>query len=321
MKKLYALLLACSIAAVATRAAAETVKYTIKSGDTLYTIAHKHHTTIQEVIKANGMKRGEMLALGRVLKVPQDTYFPGKQKKRKSVTAKSKKKVLKTVKYTIKRGDTLSAIAHKYHTSIAKVRSINGMKKGDVLKFGKTLKVPVSSRYYAKKKKKSIKLAKSISTLQSIEPDSDKTTKSKKFFWENIFSSRKKEEDKKAINIINLAKKKLGKRYVWGAVGQRNTFDCSGLTKYIYKKNGINIPRTSIRQSKYGKRVSRKDLKIGDLVFFDTSKRRKGYVNHVGIYIGDNKFIHASSAKKKVIITSLNKAFYSQRFKGARRPS
>ena len=118
-----------------------------------------------------------------------------------------------------------------------------------------------------------------------------------------------------------MAKKKLGRRYVWGATGTKNTFDCSGFTKYVYKKNGIDIPRTSINQSKYGKYVSRKNLKKGDLIFFDTSKRRKGYVNHVGIYLGNGKFIHASSAKKKVVITSLNKNFYSQRYKGARRPS
>jgi cell wall-associated NlpC family hydrolase len=121
------------------------------------------------------------------------------------------------------------------------------------------------------------------------------------------------------MKMIKLAKNKLGRKYVWGAVGQKNTFDCSGLTKYVCKKNGITIPRRAIQQSKYGKYISRKNLKPGDLIFFDTSKRRKGYVNHVGIYIGNNQFIHASSAKKKVIITSLNKNFYSQRYKGARR--
>ena len=60
-------------------------------------------------------------------------------------------------------------------------------------------------------------------------------------------------------------------------------------------------------------------LKPGDLVFFDTSKNKRGYVNHVGIYIGGDKFIHASSAKKKVTITSLESPFYKMRYKGARR--
>ena len=125
----------------------------------------------------------------------------------------------------------------------------------------------------------------------------------------------------KRANIIKLAKTKLGKRYVWGAVGKGGTFDCSGFTNYVYKKNGIRIPRTSFNQSKYGAYVSRNNLQKGDLIFFDTSKRHKGYVNHVGIYLGNGKFIHASSAKKKVVITSLKKKFYSRCYVGARRPS
>ena len=122
------------------------------------------------------------------------------------------------------------------------------------------------------------------------------------------------------LKAIALAKKKLGKRYVWGAKG-KNSFDCSGLTHYVYKKNGIKLPRRAIAQSKVGKRIDRKNLQKGDLIFFDTSKRRKGYVNHVGIYIGNNRFIHASSAKKRVVISSLKQKFYSRCFKGARRVS
>lgn len=324
MKRLYLPWVILLISVVSTQASIKVVNYTIKSGDTLYTIAHKHHTTIEEVRKANSMKKGEILRLGRLLKVPKDTYFPNRKKRVKRVT-NSKKVALKSFNYKIKKGDSLYTIAHRYHTTINKIRALNGMKKGEILRVGKRLKVPLSSRYYAKKKKKkkkkSIKLAKSISTYKPRVLTRAKTVQEKRFFWESLFSNSKQEENPKAINIIKLAKKKLGKRYVWGAVGQKNTFDCSGFTKYVYEKNGIKIPRTSLRQSKFGKPVSRKELRKGDLVFFDTSKRRRGYVNHVGIYIGDNKFIHASSAKKKVVITSLNKAFYRQRFKGARRPS
>ena len=122
----------------------------------------------------------------------------------------------------------------------------------------------------------------------------------------------------KSQHIIELAKKELGKRYVWGATG-KNAFDCSGLTSYVCKQNGIKLPRRAIEQSKVGLFVPRDQLQPGDLVFFDTSKQRRGYVNHVGIYIGEGKFIHASSAKKKVIITSLDKPFYKSRYKGARR--
>jgi cell wall-associated NlpC family hydrolase len=119
--------------------------------------------------------------------------------------------------------------------------------------------------------------------------------------------------------IANTAKAKLGGKYVWGSMGQNGTFDCSGFTQWVYKKNGFKIPRVSIDQSKHGMKVSKQELQKGDLIFFDTSKNRKGYVNHVGLYLGDGKFIHASSAQKKVVVSSLKEGFYKQRFKNGRR--
>ena len=129
--------------------------------------------------------------------------------------------------------------------------------------------------------------------------------------------SAKDDLSKKIKLIPKIAKEKLGHRYVWGATGP-SVFDCSGFTSYVYRKIGINLPRTSRQQARFGKLVGREYLKPGDLIFFDTAFHRKG-IDHVGIYIGDQKFIHASSARKKVIITSLKKAFYSQRFRLARR--
>lgn len=166
----------------------------------------------------------------------------------------------------------------------------------------------------AQQEKAKIKRKKIMATKKKKEK-LEKERKRKK-----ILAEKRKKQDTKKVRrgVPRIAKKKLGRRYVWGAVGP-GTFDCSGFTSYVYKKTGINIPRTSREQSKYGRYVKRKQLKAGDLIFFDTSRRRKGIINHVGIYLGDNKFIHASSAKKKVIITSLKKPFYSQRYKWARR--
>jgi len=319
------------------------VKHSIKSGETLYTIAHANHTTIEEVRKVNSLKKGETLKVGWVLRVPKNTYVPNKKLAKKSIHKTSKNKSTpKIVKHKIKSGETLFTIAKKHHTTIAEVRKVNGLKKGANLKIGRVLKVPkntykVPKTKLAKKatsKKKKVKVAKhtkksnrklaaSIAKLETITLEKDKVVKHKKsstFALSDIFSS-KKSSNSKSAKITSLAKKKLGRRYVWGATGQKNTFDCSGFTTYVYKKNGIKLPRRAIAQSKYGKYIARKNLRKGDLIFFDTSKRRKGYVNHVGIYLGNGKFIHASSAKKKVVITSLNKKFYSQRYKGARRPS
>jgi len=120
--------------------------------------------------------------------------------------------------------------------------------------------------------------------------------------------------------IAKYAKTKLGQKYVWGAVGPRS-FDCSGFTRAVYKSvTGIKIPRVSRDQAKVGKYVKYRGLKCGDMVFFDTEKKFSGKVNHVGIYLSNGNFIHASSARKKVIITNFNKKpFYKKRFLWGRR--
>jgi len=324
LKRLYKLLLPLSIATVTAHAATKTVKYTIKSGDSLSVIAKKNHTTVDKLCKINHIKKSTVLKAGHAIKVPAS---------KKNLSSKRKyiaKKHSSVKKYRVQKGDTLSTLAKRYHTTIAALRKANGLKKGDVLKYGQTLTLPGTKKAQKKvriakrkTKKQEKKLAKTLIRLNSQKVATVKSKRSKKFTLTDIvFGSSSKFHGKlppKSQKIIDLAKKKLGKRYVWGAVGQKNTFDCSGLTSYVCKANGIKIPRRAIEQSKYGKYVSRNELQPGDLVFFDTSKRRKGYVNHVGIYIGDDKFIHASSAKKKVVITSLKKPFYSQRFKGARR--
>jgi len=119
-------------------------------------------------------------------------------------------------------------------------------------------------------------------------------------------------------NILVNAKKHLGGKYVWGGT-QPKGFDCSGYTQYIYKKEGVDIPRTAYAQSKVGKEVSRFRLKKGDLLFFLTDKSRNIPVTHVGMFIGDGKFIHAASKRKGIIITSLDDSRYSLLFVKATR--
>ncbi len=188
--------------------------------------------------------------------------------------------------YKVKKGDSLSSIAHQHHVSLAKLRKTNHISRNDLLKTGITLQIPGKT-----------------STKGTLSREKSSSS-------QGLCTASK--------SLLKEAKKHLGKRYVWAANGP-SRFDCSGFTKYVCNKNGITLPRTSIRQAEVGKKVSKKNLRAGDLIFFDTSDQRKGYVNHVGIYLGDNKFIHASSAKKKVMISSLSKNFYNNRFKWGRR--
>ena len=114
----------------------------------------------------------------------------------------------------------------------------------------------------------------------------------------------------KADKVIEFAKTLLGKPYVWGSEGP-SSFDCSGYTQYVFKKSvGINLPRVSKDQAKFGKSVSKNDLQKGDLIAFDMEGANNGQVNHIGIYMGDKKIIHASSTKKKVLISDMTDYYY-----------
>ena len=117
--------------------------------------------------------------------------------------------------------------------------------------------------------------------------------------------------------VIKTAKKMLGVRYRYGGTSPSRGFDCSGLVQYSHKAAGINLPRTTGQQFKAAKRISRKYLKAGDLVFFKTSPSRS--VSHVGIYLGKNKFIHAPSSGKRVKISSMKEKYWRKRFTGAGR--
>ncbi len=118
-----------------------------------------------------------------------------------------------------------------------------------------------------------------------------------------------------ASEVITTAHKYLGVPYVWGG-STVSGFDCSGYTQYVLKQNGISIPRTAAEQFTVGKPVAKTNLKVGDLVFFTTYKPGP---SHVGFYIGDGKFIHASSGAKQVTISELAGEYYTSRYIGARR--
>lgn len=114
--------------------------------------------------------------------------------------------------------------------------------------------------------------------------------------------------------VVNYAYSLLGKPYVFGASGP-NAFDCSGLTSYVFRQFGVNLPRTSFAQYGAGVAVSKNNLQPGDLVFFNTYAS----LGHVGIYIGGGEFIHASSTGNPVMISSMNSSYYQGRYEGARR--
>lgn len=163
------------------------------------------------------------------------------------------------------------------------------------------------------------------------------------------FGSNELVDVAKNSSIVRFAMEELGKPYVYGGNGPE-VFDCSGLTKYVFSKAGISIPRVSYEQGNGGREVAKEKMLPGDLVFFDTrnssdfsnikvdtedliplfeltplpSNNQDVFVpqkvTHVGIYIADGKFIHASSGSEmQVVIADLNNKYFSQRFLFAKR--
>lgn len=116
-----------------------------------------------------------------------------------------------------------------------------------------------------------------------------------------------------SAGIIATAKSLSGLKYVWGGTSTTKGMDCSGFTQWVFKQHGVDITRTTQTQVKQGKWVSRNNLQAGDLVFFNTSRAN----GHVGIYIGNNQVIHASTSGKKVQVNSLS--YFGNSYSQARR--
>ena len=108
----------------------------------------------------------------------------------------------------------------------------------------------------------------------------------------------------------------IGIPYKWGGDSAAESFDCSGLTMAVYRLNGLNLPRTSRSQFRTGRAVQKNNLKKGDLVFFATNGGRR--VSHVGIYTGNNTFIHAPGKGKHIKTASLSNSYFKSRYLGAR---
>jgi cell wall-associated NlpC family hydrolase len=124
------------------------------------------------------------------------------------------------------------------------------------------------------------------------------------------FTSRASELALRAMGMVGI-------RYKYGGTSPENGLDCSGLVRYVFKDAwGANLPRTSEEISRVGQHIETQDLQPGDLVFYNTLRR--GF-SHVGIYLGDNKFIHSPSAGGEVRIESMDLSYWKHRFNGARR--
>ncbi|WP_175696751.1 C40 family peptidase [Burkholderia ambifaria] len=121
----------------------------------------------------------------------------------------------------------------------------------------------------------------------------------------------------KAGDVVVGALNMIGVRYRWGGNSPDSGLDCSGFVRYVFQDTlGMSLPRRAEEMSRVGEKVSMSNLKPGDLVFFNTMRRT---FSHVGIYIGDNKFVHSPSTGSTIRVDDLDNGYWEKRFTGARR--
>ncbi|APA84541.1 C40 family peptidase [Paraburkholderia sprentiae WSM5005] len=121
----------------------------------------------------------------------------------------------------------------------------------------------------------------------------------------------------KAGDVVVGALNMIGVRYRWGGNTPDSGLDCSGFVRYVFQDTlGLALPRRAEEMSRVGEKVRVSDLKPGDLVFFNTMRRT---FSHVGIYIGDNKFVHSPSTGSTIRVDDMDDGYWEKRFTGARR--
>jgi len=123
----------------------------------------------------------------------------------------------------------------------------------------------------------------------------------------NVLSSQQQVRNR----IAQIAHSTIGAPYKWGGNNPQQGFDCSGLMSYVHKNAlGINIPRTAAQQRDQSRTISYAQLQPGDMLFFKTGRN----ANHVGVYIGNRKFVHAATGSKQVRIASMDSSYWHKRF-------
>jgi len=281
-------------------------EYKVKRGDSLAKISKKFGVTTESLREANGLT-------GNALKPKQVLVIPNHGNKKLS---KSKKKNShKTEYYVVAKGDTLQSIATKTGYSVSSIKKWNHVNSRR-LKIGQKLAL-AKTRYT-----REVALAKVEETDQIAEMDDSLDEDGENVSMgddpADIDQDRQSSSDPlgkwNSVNerslFVRVAKGFLGAPYRLGGSSVRG-LDCSAFVKKIYQFFDISLPRTAREQSRVGKNVAREELKEGDLIFFNT---RRAF-GHVGIYIGNNEFVHAAAGRQRMVkIDTLEKPYYDKCF-------
>lgn len=162
-----------------------------------------------------------------------------------------------------------------------------------------------TSRQQARQRAEQLKDAGVIEEFYIVSPDAYAVAKQRRYGTSYV----RKE-------IVKTAESFIGVPYLWGGNSVETGFDCSGLTMTVYQLNGLDLPRHSGDQYEAGTPVAFDELQPGDLVFFQT--RGNGRISHVGIFVGDDQFIHAAGTGKDIRRDSLSGDYYRSHYRGGR---
>ena len=281
-------------------------RYSVKPGDSLYSISKSFGVSIEALKTANGLE-GDSIRPKQVLSIPSPRAKKLVQVTGKPSSSPSKKLSVETLKrdsgemdsYIVKKGDTLSSISKKMGISVDEIKKVNtlhtsALKIGQVLSFQKDLN----------------RLGEEAEELGDVEEIAG-VARTEVEKGEAVASSPlgKWNNSEERSLLVRVVKTFLGVPYKLGGSTLKG-IDCSAFVRKIYEIFNIELPRTTREQFSIGKKIGKEQLEEGDLVFF----RRRGNSSHVGIYIGDNQFVHASSYNRQVKIDYLDAPYYSKRF-------
>lgn len=209
--------------------------------------------------------------------------------------------------YVVEKGDSLYRIARAFDTTPKTLMAVNGL-SSTKLKIGQEIRIPVVQNTESVAAEPVPKEQPLPVESESVSADLSPTTAS--------LPTEDEASAPRRIQVVKAGFEMLGVRYKYGGSSKKSGFDCSGLVKELFSRVDIELPRSSREQFRQGEKVDRDELEAGDLVFFSSGGKQP---SHVGIYIGDNKFLHAARKARQVIISDLNKIWYNMRYIGARR--
>lgn len=280
--------------------------YTVKKGDSLYEISKSFNISITDLKRLNQLK-DDKLKPGQTIIISNTRPKDNKIETHPTQTPRlQREKPIKVNQneieyYNVRQGDSLFAISKKVGIPVEEIKKLNNL-NSNKLKIGQTL--------ILKKGKKIEEEIEELGDGDSIEVIEEEFNQIQDTPSPPV--EKWKGEEEKNI-FIRVVKTFLGVPYKLGGSTLRG-IDCSAFVKKIYEIFNVNLPRTAKDQLRYlfSKKVENKnELKEGDLVFFKT-RRPNNF--HVGIYIGNNQFIHASSRNGEVKIDNLDTPYFKQRF-------